>query len=593
MTLGDAAVLQEAMAHHQAGRTDQAAQLYARLPGNPDAMQFLGVIAHQRGDHAQALALIEQAIALNATNAMYHYHLGLVHGALKQWDAAITCYRQAVSLSPRYAAAHCNLGIALFETEHFAEAVASYDAALALQPEAPEVLNNKGNALKELGQFDGAVACARRALALNPRLLRAYIVLGGALLEQRLPQQAEQCYRQAVAISPDNVEFLSPLAMALLKQERNDEALACFRRALAIAPDHVDANSNLANLLNDLGRLDEAALHYRRALARDPDNVKTLFNESLMLLLAGQMEAGWQKHEYRWATPEFRKGVPRCPEPPWLGQQPVAGKRLLLHAEQGIGDTLQMLRFVPLLQAMGAEIYLEVQAPLKALLARLPQVKGVSKFGEPRPQYDMHCPLMSLPLAFQVRPDHVPGSVPYLAPDPVQVDAVRRLLGPRAGLRVGLCWKGSGNYEKDRQRSIGLAPFGHLFAVGGVQFYSLMPDGRADFLAAAGQAGCDLGHELDAGGPPFEETAALVTELDLVISCDTSIGHLAGALGVPVWLALPHVPDWRWMMERADTPWYPATRLYRQGVAGDWDGLFRRIALDLRQRAASAAPGQG
>lgn len=469
---------------------------------------------------------------------------------------------------------------------HKAGRLAEAEALYARLPHHANALQFRGAIVHQQGNNELAIELIQQSLALDAANPLSQYHLGMVYATLSRYDEAIVYYRRAIALSPGFQAAYTNLGVALFEQGNYEEAIASYRTAIDLGPPSAALHVNLGNALKSINGIDEAAAQYTVANELDPDRRAGRLALAGVHLLRGDMEPGWECYEARWDTDGLKAGKHRFAQPAWRGDASLRGKRLFLHAEQGIGDTLQMLRFVPLLAEMGAIILVEAQPALHALLTRLPHIAALSKMGDPVPEFDVHCPFLSLPRALKVRADYIPGEARCIRADLAQVQAMRAALGPRTAVRVGICWKGSPHYPLDHQRSMGLEPFKPLFALPGVQFFNLMPEGRDEFLAAAGGAGVDLGHVLDAGTAPFEETAALIEELDLVITCDTSLGHLAATLGKPVWLALPLVPDWRWMLEREDSPWYPNTRLFRQSVAGQWQQPFARMEAQLRAMAA-------
>jgi tetratricopeptide (TPR) repeat protein len=400
--------------------------------------------------------------------------------------------------------------------------------------------------------------------------------------------RAAELIGRALLGQPDNPNFLSNLGMALHAGGKPDDALAAYDRALALKPGHPQATRNRANLLSDravglqrAGRYEEALAAFAQARAADPGSAQAEYNESLCLLTVGDFRRGWRQYEARWRMNDFREQQRGFLQPLWLGDKDVRGRTLLLHAEQGQGDTLQFARYVPQVAARGARVVLEVQPTLKSLLARIEGAERVLGRGEMLPPFHLHCPLMSLPLALGGE-GVPPAAVPYLQPSPAAVRKWEALLGEKAAMRIGVVWSGQPGHHNDRNRSLALERLLPLAATG-AQLVSLQkevrPQDEAVLRANAGirHFGADL--------VDYADTAALVSLLDLVISVDTSVAHLTGALGKPAWILLPFVPDWRWQLGREDSPWYPQARLFRQPKAGDWDSVIAALLAALAARA--------
>jgi len=547
--------LGEGLSHHQAGRLDQARQLYLKElsvdPNSVEALHLLGVLLCQQDDPLQAFGLIRKALAARPNYPEAHNNLGnalaAIAGAddslqkLKRFEEALASYDRALTLRPEYVEALYNRGRALYELERFEEALASYDRALALRPTYAEAVNNRGVALKELKRLEEALAGYDRALMLRPNYPEALFNRGNILKELK----------------------------------RFDEALTSYDRAIALRPNYAEALSNRGLTLYELKRFEEALASYDRALMLRPNCAETHFNEAFCRLLIGDFIRGWEKFEWRGASPQARGQKRNFAQPLWDGSKEIAGKTILLHAEQGFGDTIQFCRYVPLVVERGARVLLEVQTPLHGLMRTLSGGAEIISRGDPLPDFDMHCPLPSLPLAFATRLKTIPAKVPYLAPSEAYIEKWRLHLTKSSGVRIGVCWAGNPRFRRDSDRSIGLLPLLPLLSHNWVSVFSLQKDlreGDWEILQRNPQIR-HLGAEIES----FEDTAAIISLLDLVISSDTSIVHLAGALGKPVWILLQFVPDWRWLVDREDSPWYPTARLFRQKDSRAWDHTIARV----------------
>lgn len=582
------ATLEEALAaglaHHQAGRLAEAEALYRQVlaaePQHAEALHLLGVLAHQVGQNEIAVALIEQAIALDGTNRRYHNNLGTAYRMLKRLDAAAASYRRALALSPDFAEAHGNLGIVLEEQGDLAAAEACFRRALALAPGFAEAHYNLGNVLRAQHQEPAAIDAYGRALALEPRFPDALGNLGALLFERGDLAAAAACYRKSLALVPDDPKTLNNLGNILVAQDALAEAVQCYDRAIALDPAFAAAHVNRGNALAEAGDLAGAAASFERALALDPERAEAQWGLALIALLKGDFAAGWPRHEARFRVEGFG-GARRFAQPQWQGE-PLGGASILLHAEQGLGDTLQFVRYVPLVAARGGRVVLEVPPELYRLLAATGAAETLIAAGDPLPDFAVHCPLLSLPLALGTDLATIPAAIPYIQAEPAKVAAWSRALPP-ARLKVGLVWAGRPQHKRDRWRSLTLATLAPLAGIPGVAFVSLQKGPAAEQASAPppGMALTDRSADL----VDFSDTAALIAALDLVIAVDTSVAHLAGALGKPVWLLLPEMPDWRWLLGRTDSPWYPTARLFRQPVRGAWGPVIASVADELRQLA--------
>ena len=450
-----------------------------------------------------------------------------------------------------------------------------YRAALAQAPDHPALFYNLGNALRAGGDLAGAEAALRRAIALQPDHTAAFNNLGNLLRATSRPAEALEAYRRAVFLAPHDGQLRGNLGTALLDLHRPQEAAVWFAQAVAAAPADAQARVNLGGALMLTADPAAALVHYRRARTLAPDLPDAELGEAIALLTLGDWRPGWDAYEARLLDPRFRSYATDVPGPRWHGSEPVQGRTLLLLSEQGFGDTLQACRYVPLLRARGARVVLQVQPPLLPLLHDL-AADTLAVPGDKLPPFDAWCPLMSLPRAFATTPQTVPAA-PYLAASPQRLRIWRGRLGPRRGLRVGLAWAGNPDHPLDALRSLPQAALAPLLDIPGIEAHALQPEARPD-------DGRIRPHPEIAD---FADAAALATLMDVVVTVDTATAHLAGALGRQVWILLAHAPDFRWMLDRTDTPWYPSARLFRQTRPRDWSGVIDAAAraLDALVRA--------
>src|ERR1035437_4067628 len=545
--------MQEAVALHQQGRLREAEKLYARVlkaaPEHFDALHLLGLAKAQGGQMGEAFRLMSAALKLN----------------------------------PKAPDAWMNLANVLHALKRDAEALDCLDKALALRPGDPDALHNRGNALLALGRPQATLVCFDEVLAPNPRHADALLNRGSALASLGRGEQALADFDAALALMPGHPAALYNRGNALSALGRYVEALAAFDRALAAAPNHVKAWNNRGRALQALDRHADALDSFGRAIELQKDYADAHFNRALSLLTLGDLAPGFEQYEWRWkrsGMSDTRRGYGK---PLWLGEYPLARKSILLHAEQGLGDTIQFARYAPLLARAGARVVLEVQPELKPLWADLEGVPSCHARGETLPAYDVHCPLGSLPLALKTEPGNIPAEIPYLRADEAHLAKWRSALAALPGKRVALAWAGNVSHANDRNRSIDLALLEPLLAQGGVSggvsFLSIQRELRgndAELLARHGNVS-HLGGELS----DMADTAAVVALADLTISVDTSVVHLAGALARPVWVMLPFAPDWRWTLTGEHSPWYPQARLLRQPTPGDWPSAIATLRAEL------------
>jgi tetratricopeptide (TPR) repeat protein len=595
-----------ALAHQRAGRAAEAERVCGHIlsvdPSHAQTLHLLGLIEHQHGRSEDAIQRIRMAIARDGRDPAFHHNLGNILRDRNRLAEAMTCYEQALALAPNSVDTLYNLGNTCQEFGNPEEAVAYFERALRLRPDAIELHNNLGLALQDGGRLDEAIANYRKALALRPDAVETLVNLAGALRAQAQLDEAEACYERAVALQPKRIESHIGLGVISRDRGRLAEAVARYERVLALAPDHPETRNNLGIALVDLGRLEEAITHYERALALQPHRAETHcnlgvalerqgryaealarygralalkpdyaqahFNRSLALLRTGEFDEGWQEYEWRFAVARYDRNFDR---PLWSGE-PLAGRKILIHAEQGFGDTLQFVRYVPAVAQRGGRVVLEVPKPVVRLVCAVDGASEVVAAGDPLPAFDCHCPLLSLPRVLKTNVATIPNAVPYLSVPAEALAVWAERIAAAPGLKVGLVWAGT------TVGAIDLRLLQPLWEVAGISWFSLQvgdPSGDISLLDAAKIA--DLSPWLT----DFAETAAAVCRLDLVISVDTSVAHLAGALGRPVWIMLPCWPDWRWLIERTDSPWYPTARLFRQKKADDWSCVAREVAAAL------------
>ena len=611
-----ATLFQQALALHQQEKLDQAAAIYKQIlrgqPAHPDALLFLGHLHLQRGQAPLAAEVLGKAVAVNPQHPVAQFNLGTALFRMLRYADAIARFDAAIRLKPDYAEAFNNRGSAQQNLDRHEDAIASFNRAIALRPDDDFAHNNRGISQQRLGQHAEAIASFDQAIRLNPRNGVARNNRGISLLYQGAPDEAAEEFRRArelqpdyfdacinhgialsclgrhaealesidraLALRPDNGLVHNNRGMALMHLGRYAEAVASFERCLERIPNYFEALNNLGLALPYLGRQPEALARFRQALAVQPDNATAHYNLGMCLLQTGQYAAGWPEFEWRWQTGQYAVAKRDLAPPLWLGRETLHGRTILLHAEQGLGDTLQFCRYATQLAAHGATVLLEAQPALKSLLGTLDGVSRVIAQGEALPAFDYHCPLLSLPLACATDLANIPAAPRYLAADADRRTAWRARLGERTRPRIGLAWAGNTAFGNDHNRSIALADFADLkpgnFGLVSLQ-KEIRPSDQAAFAARSDIV--HFGEELH----DFADTAALIDELDLVISVDTAVAHLAGALGKPVWLLLPYNPDWRWLLERNDSPWYPSARLFRQAQPGDWHGVIARLADEL------------
>jgi tetratricopeptide (TPR) repeat protein len=672
------ALFQQGLAFHQAGRLADAEAIYRHIlrmsSAHFDSLHLLGVTEHQRGNHADAIRLIDLALERNPDNPWAHSNRGNALKELKRLNEALVSYDRAVTLKPDFAEAFNNRGIVLQELERLDEALASlgraivlkpdyaeafynranvlqvlrrlddalagFDRAIALKPDYAGAFYNRGNVLLELGRHDEALASFERVIALKPdfayahnnrgnvlqelkRLDEALVSLdqaitlkpdyaaafynrGNVLQKLKRPSQALASFDQAIAITPDFTEALNNRGNVLRELGRLDEALACCDRALALKPDFAGALNNRGNVLQDLKHFHEALASYDRALALQPDYAEAFHNRAnalkeckrldealasydqavllkpdyadgfknraLCRLLVGRYAEGWADFEWRWNTAEFSGRRPNFAN--WKGED-LAGCRLLIFAEQGLGDVIQFARYLPLLDRCQLT-FLTSERLIRLLRPLTNGIEIISALGREQ-KFDFQCPLLSLPHRFGTELSSIPNATPYLRAEDDLIASWKNRIGSH-GFKVGIAWQGNPLSRVDQGRSIPLSEYFGLARLSGVRLISLQKeDGLHQLAGLPKDVRIEMLRDVD--------TAAVISTLDLVITADTAIAHLAGALGRPTWVALKYVPHWPWMLDREDSPWYPMARLFRQSKPDDWASVFSIIRKELQSLA--------
>jgi tetratricopeptide (TPR) repeat protein len=554
----------------------------------------------QRGDWDEVFERIAAAVApvaaqppSTANEVAAKLEAGLAQHRAGKFDEAAALYSQILAVEPRHFDALHLLGIVRSQQGRQEEALDSITAALALRPQSAEALAHRGAALAKLGRHEDALRSYDEALALRPDFPEALNNRGIALFVLKRLSEALASYERALAIRPDYVDALVHRGNVLRYLERPEEALASYDKALALQPDYPEALIDRGNVLQDLKRIEEALASYDRALALRPGSADAHHNRAIAALLIGDFAAGWAGYEHRWRRHSARPRKLVAPYPEWRGED-LSNRRIIVYEEQGIGDVIQFVRFLPLLSAMGGAVTLLVRASLHRLLR--PLVPAVHLVDRPPDDaaFDYQCALMSLPAVLGTRLDSLPAEVPYLFADEGLAATWRQRLGSN-GFKIGICWQGNPAARVDIGRSPPLLAFRPLAAIPGVRLISLQKTHGLDQLRGlpADMTVETLGDDFDSGPDAFVDTAAVIANLDLVISCDTAIVQVAAAMARPVWVALKHVPHWAWMLDRADSPWYPTVRLFRQARPGDWDEVFGRIAAEVAHRQGGALHNRG
>jgi len=540
-------------------------------PDQPMAMMNLAMAWTSLGKYPEALGLFDRLITLGVDSPEARFHRGWALQALQRPAEALVDYDRAIELQPAFPGAHLNRGLLLERSGRVTEALVSYESALALQPNLPEAHFNKGNVLRRLQKNEEAVATFNQAIALRPEYVEALNNRGSALLDLGRTQEALDDFERTLTLQPTSALAHNNRGNALRWLGRILEALAAYDQAIRLREDFAEAFSNRGTVLQELHRFEEAFASYDRGLELDPANPEAKWNKAFLKLLTGDFLEGWKLYDLRKKERSYN-------QPCWSGKEPLGDRTLFVYAEHGYGDILQYCRYLPKLEAMGARVLFEAPRALLFLLETLPGKITFIEKGNPIPSFDFYCPMMSLPGAFQTTLESIPMDIPYLRADAGRIADWESKLGAKSKPRVGLAWSGRAQYSNDRNRSMDLSSLGPLLELP-MEFHSLQKEYRGQDRALMEKWRIrDHHHDLD----DFFVSAALVMKMDLVLSVDTSVAHLAGALGKKVWILLPHLPDYRWLLKRSDSPWYPTATLLRQPAFGDWESPVLEAAQRMK-----------
>jgi tetratricopeptide (TPR) repeat protein len=510
-------------------------------------------------------------------SAHEHYSRASTLREQRRFAEALVAYERAIALQADHAEAHNGRAIVLATLHRPAEAIAGFDQAIALKPDYAEAYNNRGLVLQELKRLDEALASFDKAIVLQPNNAKMHSNRGSVLYEAQRFAEALASFDNVIAFKEDYPEAHYNRGVLLQAMDHLDAAVIAFDRAIALNPRYAEAYNNRGVVLQDLRHLDRAVDDFEKAIALSGGLPEAYANKSYCLLLMGRMEEGWRLHEWRKKTP-IPVGHRSFPQPLWLGREDVANKIVFLHWEQGLGDTIQFSRYAKLLRQRGATVFISVQEPLYRLLGQLSPHVEILKQDDVPAAFHYHCPMMSLPLALATTLDRIPSQQPYLVAEEQKRQIWRARIPPWSKPRIGFVWRGNTTHKNDRNRSIDLATLRPLFS-SDFHWWSLQRDLQDDesALLREHRRVAHYGNLLE----DFSDTAAVIDLLDLVVAVDTSVAHLAGAMGKPVWILLPYNSDWRWLCDREDSPWYPTARLFRQEFGESWEKVIGRVQQAL------------
>jgi tetratricopeptide (TPR) repeat protein len=614
--------IKSAMENYQAGNLQKTVNICKKIvkiqPNNINALNLLGIICYQIKDYDSAIKYSKKLINLNPGNARTYYILGHSMQEKGETDEAITHYQRSLQLDPNFADAYYNLGTILQDNKRYDEAISCYKKSLQLNPNDVDAYYNLARVLQEKEQFDEAITCYKKALQINPNLADAYNNIGTILIENEQFDEALTNCQKAFYLNPNLPDVHNNLGIINKEKGKLDEAIFYCQKALQLDSRFYKAYHNLANIQCKKQQFDKAVTYsqqaleinpnddevhvglgaafcgkgqlntgincYKKAIQINSNNANTHFSMSCAFLLSGDFKQGWQEYEWRWKSKDYLKY--NCFHKPDDFSQPIlkgldiAGQTVFIYAEQGLGDEIQFIRYVPLVVQLGANVVIECHKELYGLLQSIEGIKHLIVQGEQLPEFDIQCPLLTLPLVFNTTLENIPTKVPYLSVNPILTQKWKdKIQQDNSKLKVGLVWQGNPKHKNDMNRSIPFNYFSPFSKFTDITFYSLQKGKGSEQSKnlPVGIKFIDLTEEIN----DFSDTAALIENLDLTISVDTSVVHLAGALGKPIWTLLPFSPDWRWMLTRKDSPWYPTMRLFRQPSPGDWNSVIKKVAEEL------------
>jgi tetratricopeptide (TPR) repeat protein len=549
-------------------------------PDYTDAYFNLGKTQRALRQYKNAIISYSKCIDLNKDYASAYNNSGTIYlEDLKEYENSVSNFQQFLTLAPDSSLGHYNLGTALKALKRYDDALASYAHAIQLKPDYAEAYYNQGVTFGELKRYDDALASYAHAIQLKPDYAEAYYNQGVTFGELKRYVDALASYAHAIQLKPDYAEAYSNEGVTYNELKRYEDALVSYAHAIQLKPDYAETYSNQGVTYNELKRYENALVSYDRAIQLKPDYAEAYLNKSLLKILLGEYEEGWSLYEWRWKGSQQKDFIRNFKQPLWLGEESIKDKKILIHIEQGLGDVIQFCRYIPMIEALAPkQIIFEVPKSLVSILSTIKSKFSVVEQGVPIPEFDIHCPIMSLPHAFKTIVDRIPSSIPYLYADVNKTKLWNKKLGIKTKPRIGLVWSGSTIHKNDHNRSLLLRQLEPLLKLP-FEFHCLQKEIRPIDLESLNEYEIIQQHHHDL--VDFSDTAALIESLDFVISVDTSVAHLAGALGKKVFILLPFASDYRWMADRADSPWYSTATLFRQPSPFDWDSTLADIAQEL------------
>jgi len=539
----------------------------------------LAFSAFQKGQRQEARHILKDLLTTNPKNFDALHLSAIISGQLNDLQKAIEYFQKALNINPHNAELHCNLANALLDDRKFNLAISHCNISIKLNALNPIAYSNRAISLEKLGKLEEALASYKTALNLRPTSYNYCVSIANILRELKKLEEALKFYDKAITLKPGSPDAYNNRGIIYHELNRFEQALDNFNEAITIKPDYAIVYSSLGNTLGALWRYEEAIHNYKKAISIDPEFVDAHANLSTGLLLLGNYEEGWLEYEWRSKSEVLNKivGIRSFDQPLWLGKEPLKDKTILLYAEQGLGDTLQFCRYVPLVSALGAKVILEVHPSLVPLLYDLDGVSQIIAKDSKLPEFDYQCPLLSLPLAFKTTLETIPSSPSYITSNQNKVAIWQAQLGEKTKPRIGLVWSGSTTHKNDHNRSLTLARLLPYLSPS-YEYISLQKEVRDIDQELLNK--CEIIKQFGDQLQDFTDTAALCGLMDLVISVDSSVAHLAAAMGISTWVLLPYNPDWRWLLNRDDSPWYHSVKLYRQPLVDDWNSVLEKIQAD-------------
>jgi len=537
---------------------------------------------HQKGQLNEALKVYNQILKINPKHFDALQLTATLFLQCKNYSESLHFFRSALKIKSNFVPALINYGNVLLELEDFDEALKNYDKAIRLEPNNPGAYNNRGNILKDLNRFEEALNNYDIAIQLKPDFTEAHNNRGSLLNKLKRYEEAKMSLKKAISLNPQNAQAFYNLGNAIHEINDFNEALENYDKAISLKPDYAEAFNNRGSLFNDIKKFDEALENYDKAISLKPDYAEAISNKAYLKLLLGEYEEGWQLHEFRKNKINTKNNYPKFSAPIWLGNLSIQGKSILVHSEQGLGDTIQFSRYLTMLKLLKPKnIFFHVEKTLIPIMSCFKEDITIIAKDKPLPSFDYYCPLMSLPLAFKTTINNIPNHVPYLKIDINKNKYWQNRLGEKTKIRIGLVWSGSAHHKNDHNRSLILKQLDLILKLP-FEFHSLQKDIREIDIDTFKEYKNFFQHQDEL--EDFSDTAALLNHMDLIISVDTSVAHLAGALGKKVWILLPYLPDFRWLLDCDNSPWYPTAEVFRQPKVGDWESVIMKLFTELNNK---------